>query len=320
MSCIVAFSGQGRQFPEMFHFLKSNAFGLSWLADASKRLNKNLMDDKVIADCCYDVLYSQLFIALLSVGAFRAMQQQCSFEPLLCGYSLGEVSAFCVSAELSMDEICQLVEMRVNVMQAALDGSTQHRPAGLVALKGHMNISDAQQLTQQYQCYIAIINGSDHYIVGGEESNLNQLMDAAKARGISKVEKLAVKLPSHTPLLASASPAFLSYLQHQFNNSQLAYPILNAMTAEVTTSTSAMLTMLANELSHTLHWDKVLQIAGEYGVSPFLELGPRSDLKHMFTATNPDIAAYALDDFATVDGICKHALNYSPHNDTGDSK
>jgi len=290
----------------MFHFLKNNAFGLSWLNEASKLINKDLLDDTVVSECCYDVLYSQLFITLLSVGAFRAVQQQCHFEPILCGYSLGEISAFCVSAELSMRQICQLIEMRVNVMQTAMEKATQLRPAGLVALKGHINIADVACLVETYQCYIAIINGADHYIVGGEEEHLTLLIDAAEELGVSKIEKLAVKLPSHTPLLASASPVFLTYLQNHFNHSQLTYPMLNAMTAEVTMSVPTMLTILADELSHTLYWGKVMQVAGEYGISAFLELGPRSDLKHMFTAINPRINAYALDDFATVNGICKY--------------
>lgn len=303
MSCLIAFSGQGRQYAKMFDFLKKDEFGKLWLSDASRVLGKNMMDEAVIETYSYDILYSQLWIALLSIGACRAIQQQYTFEPLLCGYSLGEVSAFCVSTGLPIEKICELIEMRVKCMQDAMDKATQHRAAGLVALKGNINNDMVNELSKSYHCYVAIINDHDHYIIGGEIDNINQLMDAAKSAGVSKVEKLAVKVPSHTPLLTDASPIFLSYLQKNYQDLTLGLPILNAMTAEITTSTSQMLTILSDELSHTLHWDNVLRIAGEYQVSTFLELGPRSDLKHMFTAINPDIKAYALEDFETVKGI-----------------
>ena len=300
MTRLIGFSGQGSQYPGMFNRLKEDAFGQAWLKEASHLLGLNLLDEKTIGKYCYDVLYSQLFITLLSVGTFRSVQSSFSSKLIFCGYSLGEISAFCTSAQVPLDKIVQLIEQRVKIMQESLEESVQDQPAGLIVLKGNINRVKALALANQFQCYIAIIINIDHYVIGGLNVNINLLAKEAQSMGVLKTEILPIKLPSHTPILKTATDKFLLYLQTQYKDYVMHYTILNALTVNMISSTPDMLNILATELSSTLHWGKLMRIAAEYGTDLFIEFGPKSSLKNMFVSVYPTLRAYAMDEFITV--------------------
>ena len=84
---------------------------------------------------------------------------------------------------------------------------------------------------------------------------------------------------------------------------------LNALTQVQIDSTQDMLPILARELSETLHWDNVMEIAAEYGISLFLELGPGAALKNMAVARFPSLKAYNLEGFSSVDGLIRLLKN-----------
>ena len=306
MSLLIAFSGQGFQNEHMFSSLCQDSFGKTWLKEASQIMKLDLFDEHAVRKACDDVIQVQCLIAILSVGAFYAFQQDINFNAtLLCGYSLGEVSAFCVSTNLSVENVCNLVKMRAQLMREAAVDYTHNQPSGLMVLKGRITANQAKQLAQNHACYIAIINADDHYIVGGLTKNLDALIAEAKAAGVMKAEKLAVNLPSHTPMLTQATQAFADYLK-PFQRGVMQYPILNALTQEIITDAQAMVDILAKELSQPLHWDRLMHIAREYGINTVLELGPGSALKNMFAALPASIKAYSLADFASVKGMAKH--------------
>lgn len=201
MSLLIAFSGQGLQHREMYSLLKQCESGVEWLATAGKILGHDLFEERVVHFGCKDVIYSQVYIALLCVGVFRLLKIE---DALLAGYSLGEVSAFCVSANLSIEDVISLVLKRAEIMKQIAKVECL-APTGLLALKGNVNSDQVKDLVSKHQCYIAIINADDHYIVGGYEKELDSISEAANSLGVKRVRKLKVLLPSHTPLLKTAS-------------------------------------------------------------------------------------------------------------------
>ena len=148
----------------------------------------------------------------------------------------------------------------------------------------------------------------DHYIIGGLSTDLDALILEAKTNGVIKAERLPINLPSHTLMLAKATDNFSNYLKI-LSSQAMQYPILNALTQVQIDSTQDMLPILARELSETLHWDNVMEIAAEYGISLFLELGPGAALKNMAVARFPSLKAYNLEGFSSVDGLIRLLKN-----------
>ncbi len=85
---------------------------------------------------------------------------------------------------------------------------------------------------------------------------------------------------------------------------------INALTNELIDNTTNMITVLANELSQMLHWNRVIQLAPEYGIDFLLELGPGKSLKNMFAAQPSQIKAYSLEDFSTISGLSHFIKKY----------
>ena len=193
-------------------------------------------------------------------------------------------------------------------MQQAAIEFTQHQASGLAALKGMINYQQMQDLIHSHRCYLAIINAKDHYIIGGLSTDLDALILEAKTNGVIKAERLPINLPSHTLMLAKATDNFSNYLKI-LSSQAMQYPILNALTQVQIDSTQDMLPILARELSETLHWDNVMEIAAEYGISLFLELGPGAALKNMAVARFPSLKAYNLEGFSSVDGLIRLLKN-----------
>ena len=304
MSLLIAFSGQGLQNANMFKILSEDDFGRQWLNEASQQIGLELLDKKIVEQYCHDTIFSQLFLTLLSVGSYQALIQKMGLSPqLLCGYSLGELSAFAASAKLSIKELCSLAYKRAELMQQATIEVAAGEPCGLAALKGNIDLNIAQRLSIRFHCPIAIINADDHYILGGLATHLELLVNEAKSLGVRTTKRLDVNLPSHTPLLVKATDAFFNFMK-PYQQNVMHIPILNSLSNEIISSSEDMIPILAKELSQTLHWNKVMKLAPEYGTTNFLELGAGSSLKKMYLAENAQSRAYSLDDFATINGLC----------------
>ena len=303
MSLLIGFSGQGSHHSEMFKRLSEDRYGKNWLLQASELVGVDLFDKTAVEKASTDVILVQCLIVILSVGAFYSLQKQAQLTPdFLCGYSLGEISAFAVSIDLDLAELHSLVQKRALLMQEAANQFANNQETGMAVLKGRVDYSLVKELTEKHGCYIAIVNAADHYIVGGLHKALVALELEAKTRGVRRAELLAVNLASHTPILAKASDGFSLYLQ-KFQTSAMRYPVLNALTQELVSDTSTMLTILARELSETLYWGRLMHVAAEYGVSTFLELGPRATLKNMILANVPTLRAYNLEGFSSMAGL-----------------
>lgn len=307
MSLLIAFAGQGSQYGNMFHLLKTDDFGQEWMQQASEFLKVDLFDNYVIEKACADSIQLQCLLVILSVGEFYVLEKKVALNPaFLIGYSLGEVSAFCVSANLNLQEIIALVSKRATFMQLAANNLTEK--SGLAVLKGRINSPLLAALLQTHHCHLAIKNADDHYIVGGLLTPLNALLNDASAKGVIKAERLQVNLPSHTSLLNQATGNFFTYLQ-QYNNYTLRYPLLNALTQELLFDSEKVISILANELSYPLHWDELMHVASEYGVCSMLEFGPGSALTTMIQSNVTQLRAYPVDGFSSFAGLIKFMAN-----------
>lgn len=76
MPLLIGFTGQGMQHNKMFSVLKADNFGKHWLKEASDFLHIDLLDESVVEKACTDVVLVQCLIALLSTGAFYALNNK----------------------------------------------------------------------------------------------------------------------------------------------------------------------------------------------------------------------------------------------------
>jgi [acyl-carrier-protein] S-malonyltransferase len=122
---------------------------------------------------------------------------------LLAGHSLGEYTALVAAGSLDFDDVLRLVELRGQLMQAAVPAGT----GGMTALVG---MDDAAVAALCAKCPEGVLepanfNAPGQVVVAGQVQALDWLDTHGKAAGARMVKRLAMSVPSHCSLLRGAA-------------------------------------------------------------------------------------------------------------------
>lgn len=126
---------------------------------------------------------------------------------LVAGHSLGEFTALVAAGSLRFDEALLLVRERGRLMKE----TSQVRPGGMAAVIG-LDETQLQAVVTEAQAHgvvtMANANSPGQTVLSGEIDALLCAMELAKARGAKLVQRLAVSIASHSPLMQHAATHF----------------------------------------------------------------------------------------------------------------
>lgn len=299
MSFAVLCSGQGGQQSAMFDILAHDADARSSLDAASAAAGIDLTS--IARDASFDA--SRLFentIAQPLVCAYQAVLWS-SLAPrlappiLFAGYSVGELAAYGCAGSLSISDTIRLARERAAAMTAA-SGTDD----GLVALRG-LTRTAVEALCGTHRAAIAIVNGNDHFIIGGSSTALEPLMREAIEKGAS-AQRLPVSVAAHTPILASASEHFRGVLQSA-RWCDPSIPVLASIDGGAVRDATTAIDVLARQVSTTIQWAGCMDSAFERGTRVCLELGPGHALARMMRERHPAVEARSVSDFRSLDAV-----------------
>ena len=237
---------------------------------------------------------AQPLICAYEIAAWSALAPQLPTPLLFAGYSVGELAAYGCAGSLSAFDTVQLARQRAACMDAESE-----QPAGLTAVRG-LSRGKTESLCSAVGTEIAIVNGEDHFIVGGHAALLDEF-DARATAGGATVQRLSVGVAAHTSLLAAASGRFLRILEIS-PLTKPAIPVLAGVSGTLVNDRQAAIATLAQQLSNTVQWSTCLDTAYERGCRVFLELGPCNALARMVRERFPDVAARSLAEFRSLEG------------------
>ena len=174
---------------------------------------------------------------------------------------------------------------------------------GLAGLRG-LPLARIEALAERHGCHLAIRNAADSAVVGGAEAALEALCSEARAAGAARAVILAVRTPSHTPLLAEASRHFDEILRRETpQRPQPGAPrLISGLDGATVFNTEAGLAKLTRQIAHTIDWAACLEACREYGSDTVLELGPGHALATMARDLTPQWRVHALDEFRSAAG------------------
>ena len=145
--------------------------------------------------------FTQPALLAASIALWRLWQAQGGAQPaVLSGHSLGEYSALVAAGALSLQDGARLVRLRGQLMQAAC-------PAGVGGMAAVLGADDAlvaevcQQAAQGQVLVPANFNSPGQIVIGGDAAAVDRALALLAERGVRKAVKLAVSVPSHTPLM-----------------------------------------------------------------------------------------------------------------------
>jgi len=243
-------------------------------------------------------LAGQILCCTQALAAWNALTLDTQRPIILAGYSVGEVAAWGCAGIFSPDQIFDLIRQRVLAMNAAAPADS-----GLAAIVG-LRRGALDTILGAHGGSVAIVNGDDSFVVGGTSDELDACVAEARAAHAKTARRLAVSVPSHTPILLRASEAFQDALKNMPKNSiRDGVTLLSGLDGDVVRRPAVGYGLLARQISETIQWSDCLETCLERGAETFLELGPGRALSHMVEKMPTGIRARSLEDFHALDGI-----------------
>ena len=292
----VVFSGQGNQYLEMLR--KLFQYNHEAVAELAQQSGIKLIPEIVLtSQQLFANHYAQPLIAGYEYLLWQEISSHIPAPLVMSGYSLGEMTAFAVSAGLSLEELLASVKIRAQLM----DADTSQK-SGLVAISG-LNKQQLLSVCEEFCCYLAIQNGSDQFVIGGESNALSSCVKRlTNLPQQVKITPLEVSVASHTPLLRAASNEFAVYL-NSHAAAKLAVKLVAGISANIHYTASTYIPELARQIQTTIYFNRVVEVMYEAGADVILEIGPGKALSGIIKKCLPQVVIKSVDDFKSIDGL-----------------
>jgi [acyl-carrier-protein] S-malonyltransferase len=217
--------------------------------------------------------YTQPALLAAGVAVWRTWLQQGGPRPfVLAGHSLGEYSALVAAEAISLRDAAHLVRIRGQLMQDAA-------PTGTGAMAAVLGADDAlvQQICEQASESQVVVpanfNSPGQIVIGGDAAAVDRALALLAQAGVRKAVKLAVSVPSHTPLMREAANR-LSETMAGLAWNKPSIPVVQNVDAEVHDGVQAIRDALVRQLYLPVQWTDCIQALAARGATRIAECGP----------------------------------------------
>ena len=237
--------------------------------------------------------FTQPALLAAGVGVWRAWRQAGGAAPsVLAGHSLGEYAALVAADVISLADGARLVRERGRLMQQAV-------PAGIGAMAAVLGAEDAlvaevcDAVAGDGVVVPANFNSPGQVVIGGDAAAVDRAIAELAARGVRKVVKLAVSVPSHTPLMREAANRLCETMAAMTWNAP-SLPVVQNVDAEVHDGVQAIRDALVRQLYLPVRWSDCMQALAARGVTAVAECGPGQVLTGLAKRIDKSLDARAL--------------------------
>ena len=237
--------------------------------------------------------FTQPALLAASVAVWRRWQAHGGAMPAqLAGHSLGEYSALVAAGVLSLHDAARLVRLRGQLMQDAA-------PAGVGAMAAVLGAEDAVVLevcaaiSGDEVVVPANFNSPGQIVIGGHAGAVDRAIGLLGERGVRKIVKLAVSVPSHTPLMREAANRLaeaMAAMQWQLP----ALPVVQNVDAEVHDGVESIRDALVRQLYLPVQWTGCVHALAARGATRIAECGPGKVLSGLIKRIDKTIDARSL--------------------------
>src|SRR5690606_13865917 len=237
--------------------------------------------------------FTQPALLAAGVAVWRAWTAADGQVPaLLAGHSLGEYSALVAAGALPLADAARLVRLRGQLMQDAA-------PAGTGAMAAVIGAEDAlvreacEEASGEEVVVPANFNSPGQVVIGGHAAAVDRALEVLAGKGVRKVVKLAVSVPSHTPLMREAANRRAEAMSG-LAWSAPSLPVVQNVDAEVHDGVQAIRDALVRQLYLPVQWTGCMQALAARGATRFGECGPGKVLTGLAKRIDRSLDARAL--------------------------
>ncbi len=232
-----------------------------------------------------------------SVALWRCWVEHAGAAPtVMAGHSLGEYSALVAAGALFFADAVKLVHLRGRLMQAAV-------PEGTGAMAAILGLDEGEVS----QCCAAVdgvvapanINAPGQVVIAGTAPAVDAAIERLVAAGAKRAIKLAVSVPSHSPLMAPAAAEFAEALAIATVNAPNV-PVVQNVDATSSSDPDQIRRNLVAQLSKPVRWTQCVETMVANGATALVECGPGKVLSGLTKRIDRSITTFGL---ATVDAF-----------------
>jgi [acyl-carrier-protein] S-malonyltransferase len=217
--------------------------------------------------------YTQPALLAAGIAVWRAWKVQGGAMPsALAGHSLGEYSALVAADALSLHDGAHLVRLRGQLMQDAA-------PAGIGAMAAVLGAEEAMvagvcvEASGSQVVVPANYNSPGQIVIGGDAEAVDRAIALLTERGVRKVVKLAVSVPSHTPLMREAANR-LAEAMRGMSWRPPSLPVVQNVDAQVHSGIDGIRDALVRQLYLPVRWTDCTLALVARGATRIAECGP----------------------------------------------
>lgn len=228
-------------------------------------------------------------VALWRLWCAHGLQQPAQ----LSGHSLGEYAALVAAGSLHLRDGAHLVRLRGQLMQAAVPAGTGAMAAVLGAEDAQVEQVCAEASAPGSQVVPANFNSPGQIVIGGHADALDRAIAALQAAGIRKTVKLAVSVPSHTPLMREAADRLadaIAGVPWQLPDRTVIHNVDARTRADVVGIQQA----LVQQLYLPVQWTRCTQALVSGGAGHTVECGPGKVLSGLVKRIDKSVSTYNL--------------------------
>ncbi|MGX7030923.1 ACP S-malonyltransferase [Vagococcus zengguangii] len=298
------YSGQGAQYHGMGKdlFDASDVFA-DTIAEASTALGWDMQALLFNEDSALnETEFTQPAVLTMSTAIDRMLRQAGILPSMVAGLSLGEYSALVASGALSFEEAVCLVQKRGRWMTEAV-------PSGQGAMAAVMNVDrqiievTCEAVSQTHGLVIAAnYNMPAQIVISGETAAVEEAQARLELEPKSKVVRLKVSGPFHTPLLAPAAEKLAAELE-TIEMSEMTLPVVSNINGQVIGTTEAIVPTLIEQIKSPVYWEECVQTMIEKGVDTFVEVGPGKALRGFVKKINRNVTVFNVENLSTFEKL-----------------
>ena len=244
--------------------------------------------------------YTQPALLAAGVATWRAWQARGGAMPaMLAGHSLGEYAALVAAGALSLGDGARLVRLRGQLMQQAVPAGTGAM-AAVIGAEDDVVRSACTDASGDTVVVPANYNSPGQVVIGGHADAVDRALALLAERGVRKAVKLAVSVPSHTPLMREAANR-LSAAMNEMSWQEPDLPVVQNVDAQVHDGSQAIRDALVRQLYLPVQWTGCVQALAARGATRIAECGPGKVLTGLARRIDKSLDARAIGTPAELD-------------------
>ncbi len=246
---------------------------------------------------------TQPSILLVSVIAWRLLEQRVAVPDFVAGHSLGEYSALVAAGSLPLSDALRTVRSRGRFMQEAV-------PAGEGAMAAILGLERQQveKICREFAAgrvvSAANLNGAGQIVISGHKDAVERVSRQAREQGARRVVPIPVSAPFHCALMAPARDRLVPELD-RLPFQDLAFPLLTNVDAVPIRAGDQAREALKRQVTSPVRWEESLRSMIQSGVTTFVEVGPGKVLSTLARRLRKDLRIHQVEDPESLEATCR---------------